>query len=128
MRQWGSLPRALFLMIDEPLGALDALTCDNVRNRIVRIWQEALKTILPITHAAEEAVARATFVAPMKASPGALPDRVATPFSGLSRQDVSRGRDLRPEPPLIKTRGRGLANVVGTHRSGSLPDASGGGR
>lgn len=44
------------LLMDEPMGALDALTRDSMRKELVRIWEQTKKTILFITHSVPEAV------------------------------------------------------------------------
>lgn len=44
------------LLMDEPLGALDALTRDSMRKELIRIWQLSKKTIFFITHSVPEAV------------------------------------------------------------------------
>lgn len=44
------------LLMDEPLGALDALTRENMRQEILKIWQETNTTIFFITHSVQEAV------------------------------------------------------------------------
>lgn len=44
------------LLMDEPLGALDALTRDSMRKELVKIWQDTDKTIIFVTHSVPEAV------------------------------------------------------------------------
>lgn len=97
MQQRVALARALandsqILLVDEPFGALDALTRDRMQREIIRIWHETGKTILFITHDVDEAVFCSTEVVVMDAGPGRIVDRVAVPFS---RQYATRARKSR---------------------------------
>lgn len=54
------------LLMDEPLGALDALTRESMRKELIRIWQQSGKTVLFITHSVPEAVYLADRVVVLK--------------------------------------------------------------
>jgi NitT/TauT family transport system ATP-binding protein len=77
MRQRTAIARALLhdpplLMMDEPFGALDALTREQMRLDLERIWMDARKTVLFITHSIDEAVLLADRVVVMSPRPGRI--------------------------------------------------------
>jgi nitrate ABC transporter ATP-binding subunit len=76
MRQRVSLARTLatspeVLLLDEPLGALDALTRGTLQQEIARIWQEDLGTCVMITNDIDEAILLADRIVPLSAGPAA---------------------------------------------------------
>jgi nitrate/nitrite transport system ATP-binding protein len=76
MRQRVSVARALamdpeVLLLDEPLGALDALTRASLQNEIGRIWQADKKTVLLITNDVDEAILLADRIIPLAHGPSA---------------------------------------------------------
>ena len=91
MRQRTSICRALLtdpqlLLMDEPFGALDAMTRDDLNLELARIWQETRKTLLFITHSIAEAVFLSDRVVMMGKSPGMIVDTITV--------DLPRPRSL----------------------------------
>lgn len=102
MRQRVAIARVLALdspimLMDEPFGALDALTRRNLQDELLRIWAELKKTILFVTHSIEEAIYMADRIVVMTYRPGTvkrdlivtlprLRDPSAPEFNALKRE------------------------------------------
>ena len=96
MRQRVSICRALvhdppLLLMDEPFGALDALTREQISMDIQRLWMEKRKTALHITHSIPEAVLLADRVVVMSPRPGRVVE--------ILDIDLPRPRRLDKLPP-----------------------------
>lgn len=94
MAQRVALARALIhkpdlLLLDEPLGALDALTRERMGQELLRIWQALPVTVFMVTHSISEAVLLADEVLVMTGYPGRITDRLAV--------SLPRPRDLTLE-------------------------------
>jgi len=79
MQQRAAIARALvhdpkLILMDEPFGALDALTREKMNLELLDIWQKSKKTIIFVTHGIQEAVFLGTHVAVMSPSPARLAD------------------------------------------------------
>ncbi len=98
MRQRVGIARALaskprFLLLDEPLGALDALTRTKLQLFLLQIWQASRAGALLITHSIEEALLLATRIVVLAPNPG----RIATVV------DVSFGLDILAGHPFKRS-------------------------
>jgi NitT/TauT family transport system ATP-binding protein len=79
MQQRAAIARALIhdpklILMDEPFGALDALTREKMNLELLHIWREARKTILFVTHGISEAVFLGTRVIVLTAGPARMAD------------------------------------------------------
>lgn len=96
MQQRVALARALavepeILLMDEPLGALDAMTRMSMQDEIERLWLEKKKTIIFVTHDIEEAVFLADRIVIMTSSPGRIKSIIKVP---LARKRDRTGSDF----------------------------------
>ncbi|MBT8250449.1 MAG: ABC transporter ATP-binding protein [Acidimicrobiia bacterium] len=107
MQQRVALARCLanepdVILMDEPLGALDALTREKMQGLILKLWQETGKTIVLVTHSVEEALYLGDRLFVMAPRPGRIERDYSLPFAeiGLSVEP----RELKASPEFIEKR------------------------
>lgn len=93
MQQRAAIARALvhdpkLILMDEPFGALDALTREKMNLELLDIWHKSQKTIIFVTHGISEAVFLGTHVAVMSASPARMADYFAVELPHPRRLDI----------------------------------------
>jgi NitT/TauT family transport system ATP-binding protein len=91
MKQRVAIARALaydppLLLMDEPFGALDAFTRDELQQMLSDIWQKTGKTVIYVTHNISEAVFLADRIAVLEANPGRIKE--------ILNVDIERPRDV----------------------------------
>jgi ABC-type nitrate/sulfonate/bicarbonate transport system ATPase subunit len=94
MRQRAALLRTFLagrdvLLLDEPLGALDALTREEMREWLLEVWESDRKTILLVTHDVEEAVFLSDRVYVMSGRPGRIRATVEVPLPRPRAQELT---------------------------------------
>jgi NitT/TauT family transport system ATP-binding protein len=102
MRQRVSIARALtlnpeILLMDEPFGALDAITREEMSHLMLDIWERTRKTIVLVTHSIDEAVLLSHDVHVMGAHPGRIICSITVPL------DFPRGSTSYADPRFRET-------------------------
>jgi len=114
MQQRVALARCLandpdVILMDEPLGALDALTREKMQGLVLKLWKETGKTVILITHSVEEALLLGERLLVMAPRPGRIHREYRLPFA-----EMGVGADLREvkrHPDFGKTRDEILSMI-----------------
>ncbi|WP_197062603.1 ABC transporter ATP-binding protein [Muricauda sp. MAR_2010_75] len=133
MRQRVAVARALamnpeMIIMDEPLGALDALTRGNLQDEILNIWSKDKRTALLITNDVDEGIYMADRIIPLRPGPKAT-------LGPEFKIDIERPRDktaLNDDPEYKKTRNAIIEYLMGigeerravSQKTYELPDLS----
>ncbi|MBZ7590346.1 taurine ABC transporter ATP-binding subunit [Klebsiella oxytoca] len=114
-RQRVGIARALaanpqLLLLDEPFGALDAFTREQMQTLLLSLWHETGKKVLLITHDIEEAVFMATELILLSPGPGRVLERLPLDF-GRRFVAGESCRSIKSDPRFIEQREYVLSRV-----------------
>jgi ABC-type nitrate/sulfonate/bicarbonate transport system ATPase subunit len=117
MAQRVALARALInhpkvLLLDEPLGALDAFTRMRMQDEVLRLWENRRTTMLLVTHDIDEAIYMSDRILVMTPAPGRIDHKIDI--------DLPRPRD-RTSQPFVRLRSQILEHL---HLAGKAADVS----
>ncbi|MGP9723311.1 ABC transporter ATP-binding protein [Corynebacterium sp. AOP40-9SA-29] len=108
MQQRAQIARVLagspeILLMDEPFGALDALTRETMQEELLRIWRRDRRTVFFITHSVDEAVLLGTRVWVMSARPGRILENLSVQIGDPADPTLDLG-ELRGNPRFHELR------------------------
>jgi NitT/TauT family transport system ATP-binding protein len=99
MKQRVSIARALtydppLLLMDEPFGALDQITRDEMNTELLHIWEQKASTVVFVTHSIGEAIYLSDRVVVLSARPGTIVDIVDVPLPRPRDPAIKRSREF----------------------------------
>lgn len=102
MRQRAALIRTLLcekeiLLLDEPFGALDALTRRALQGHLLRVWRQMGKTVVLVTHDVEEALRLSTRIVLLSSRPGRVLDTLEIALPQETRSDSPESLRLKAD-------------------------------
>lgn len=117
MQQRVGLARALttnpeMLLMDEPLGALDAFTRENMQELVLKVWKKTKKIVFFITHSVEEALFMATRLIVMSPRPGRITHEYNLDFSA-EYFETGDARKIKSAAKFIEVREEVLSIIYG---------------
>jgi NitT/TauT family transport system ATP-binding protein len=112
MRQRVSIARALtydpqLLLMDEPFGALDQITRDEMNQELLKIWEQKQSTVIFVTHSIAEAIYLSDRVIVLSPRPGRIVDVIDVPLERPRKPSAKR------DPIFFETETRLLAALEG---------------
>ncbi len=114
MQQRVALARCLanepdIILMDEPLGALDALTREKMQGLVLKLWKETGKTVILVTHSVEEALYLGDKLFVMAPRPGRIEQVFELPFAAQAL--TSDARKLKASAQFIQKREEVLSMI-----------------
>ncbi len=112
MRQRVSIARALtydppLLLMDEPFGALDQITRDDMNQELLKVWDQKKSTVVFVTHSIAEAIYLSDRVVVLSPRPGRITDVISVPL------DRPREPAVKRDPRFFATETRVLGALEG---------------
>ena len=96
--------RPKVILMDEPFGALDAQTRNDMQNLLLRVWADSACTVLFVTHDVAEAVYLADRIYIMSARPGTIQEELRVPFPRPREESIRQTREFQELEDTVLSR------------------------